>query len=232
MFEDFDLSVLFDDDGNLMPGALDGLGSGFPMFDDDGNPMPDAGFPSFDDNGNPMPDAGGSPGGGLPSLPRLPGLPGAGGGGGAGLNDIARLLGLTGGGGGGMSGLAGLLPLLATLFGGINANNATRDATDRMTGAVTDANAMLEDKLGGAMGGFKPYADAGAGAMAKLTGAPDSNMATKYGPISTGGPIQRGPIGQASNLAAGYRPIGQASNMAGGFNPLGSGRSLRQIGRG
>jgi hypothetical protein len=227
--DDIDFSVFFDDDGNLMPGALDGFG-GFPGMDDDGGIMP--GLPRFDDDGNAMPGlgGGGDGGGGLPGLPRLPGMPGGGGGGTSGLNDILRMFGM-GGSGGGMGGLAGLIPLIAALYGGTQARNAAGDSAARIEQAATDASAQTRDILGNAGAAYKPFADAGAGALARMTGAADSNIAAKFaGAAPKSAVMPGGPIGQASNLAGGFRPIGQASNMGAGFRPLGSGRSLRQIG--
>lgn len=137
---------------------------------------------------------------------------------GTGVNDFLRLLGLGGGGGGllgGLGGLAGLLGLGGTIFGGLNAKEATKDAQARMDKAVLEANDTVRGILGGAGDVYKPYTEAGTSALARLSALPPSDLASKFAPI-----------GQSSALAGRFGPIGQASSLAGKFRPLGSGRGI------
>jgi hypothetical protein len=144
----------------------------------------------------------GEPGGstgGFPRIPNIPGLGGSGGGAGdsSGLMSLLRGLGLTGGNGGG--GLADLLPLLGIGLGGYLGNRATNQATDQMVNAANTANTEVRNILGGASNGYKPYQDAGLGALAKMQAQAPSNLA------------------------------GNFQGLAGGFKPLGGGRALSSL---
>jgi hypothetical protein len=166
---------------------------------------PDSGFgedvlpPGYTDDLTNLPGAGvgtnlGTPGGPMPDVSQYAGL--------------LRALGIGGRGGSDPNGgdiLGGLLPLLGIIGGGISSNNATRQASHQMMDAANNANTQVKEILGGAGAGYKPFTDAGAGALSQFQ--------------------NRAP----SNLSAGVKPIAPQSNLAGGFNPLGSGRSLRSL---
>jgi hypothetical protein len=134
---------------------------------------------------------------------------------GSGGNVLSRLLGGGGSGGGGggllgsLGGLSGLLGLGGTVLGGLNSRQATQDAQRRMDEAVTTANAKVEELLGGAQNAYKPYQEAGAGALAKLAAMQPSNLAAGFGPIGAASNIKPGAVGQPSNLAAKFRPLGR-----------------------
>jgi len=177
-----------------------------------GTPIEDYTY-GFDLGGIKPPGGGGKPGGGAPGA--------------SSLSQLGRMLGMGSDG----SNLAGLIPLLASVFGGINANNATKEATERMQQSVTDANASTRDILGGAGAAYQPYSDAGKAAMAQMAGQGPSTLAAGFSPIGGGVPMKAGgPVGQTSALAQAFGALGQPSALAAGFRPLGSGRSLRQIG--
>lgn len=146
----------------------------------------------------------GSPGSGMSANPFDPTM----------LGQLMKML----GGGQGLASLAGLVG------GGINANNATKEAQERMERAVSEANDTVRGLLGGAQEAYKPYTDAGAQAVAKLSAMGPSNLAAQFGPVAGGGALA-GRFGQISQ-----GPIGQASNMASRFKPLGSGRALSALG--
>lgn len=197
----FDLSGL--DLGSLdfeMPGLLDGLE--MPEFAEFGSNPFEGLF--LDPNllgqiskiALPGGPGAGSPGSGMASNPFDTGM----------LGQIAKLFGGTG----------GVLGALGTIGGGINAGNATKEAQERMERAVGEANDTVRGILGGAGDAFKPYTQAGADALARLSAQPPSNLAANYGPI-----------GAASNLAATRRPVGTLSSLAANYRPLGSGRGLR-----
>jgi len=194
------------------------------LFGGGGNNVPDWDAPRGDDwsavsDWGEIPDWDAPRGDGLTGVSDWT-MPGGGGGDWSSiLGSLGKLFGGSGGGGGGAGGLGGLLTGLlglgGTVYGGINNKNATEEAQARMEKAVAEANESTRSILGGAGDAYKPYSEAGASALSRLSGMAPSNLAAGFGPV-----------GQASNLAAGIRP-GQQSNLASRFRPLGSGRGVR-----
>jgi hypothetical protein len=233
---DFDFDFDWDSIGGDWTGALDPSGGGF-----DWSTIGDwnGAFPNVDDDGLAMPNPND------PWTPTDPGLRGApdfrnvfgGGGSGGGssaLSQLQRMLGMGGGGSGGGGSLAGLLPLLASIFGGVNARNATQDASQQMQRAAEEGNAMVRDTLGGASAQFKPYQDAGTAAIGQLSGMGPSNLASKYGALSGpqlngGGNINPASLARPSAINAGSLAMPQS--LAGNFRPLGAGRALSSLGK-
>lgn len=213
-FGDFDFSAL-NLDGFEFP--EDQTTSLFPPeFGLNLDPLPSFNIPDFGNGAS-------TPGTGLDSfdpniLNQLAGLtrliPGGGSGGGGGnstLSALARMFGI-----GGDNGLAGLIPLLASIYGGVQNRNSTREATEQMQRSVGEANDTVRGILGGGGEAFKPYTDAGAGAVSQLQGMGPQALAGQYGPI-----------GQRSQLAPGM--VSQRSNLAGNFRPIGNGRALSTL---
>lgn len=107
---------------------------------------------------------------------------GAAGGGssGGGIGDLLKSLGLTGGAGGSGS-LLPLLGLIASIGGGVNASNATKEATAQLQAGADKANQQATELIGGARNDFQPYMQAGQGALSKLEAMiGNSGLASKF----------------------------------------------------
>lgn len=137
----------------------------------------------------------GGPGGGSPAG-------GGGSSGGAGtLQSIVR--GLTGGSGG----LESLLPLFATILGGGMAYNASQRGNEAIQAGLTNANNIAQGAATTNAGLYKPYMDAGARGLERMEAFPQSDMASRFGPV-----------GERSNMAAQFnRGAPPVSDMAGQF---------------
>lgn len=104
---------------------------------------------------------------------------------------LRQLLGLGGNGstGGNGSGIGALLPLLGLVGGitsGVTGSNATREATDAMLRANQEATDLIRGQMQGASAPFKPYSDAGAGAIGRMQAMPQSDLASRYRPLGSG----------------------------------------------
>lgn len=176
-----------------IPSGDYGAGYGDNPFDTSGgayDPNLDPSLPSGDgaydprlDTGVPMAGnqygGGGYTGGGYGS--------GAGGGSSGGmLQQIIHALTGSNGGGSAMGALGALAPFLASLYGGIQSHNATQDATHQIQQSLSNANDQVSSLLGGAQATYKPYMDAGLGALAKLQAMQPSNLAGNFKPIGSG----------------------------------------------
>lgn len=91
------------------------------------------------------------------------------------LPSLGGGLNLGGGGKGGKGpggllggGLGDILPFLAMLGGGLNANNATKGASEEIKNAAKEANEFAVTTLGGARDDFKPYMTAGTDSLAGI----------------------------------------------------------------
>jgi hypothetical protein len=92
-----------------------------------------------------------------------------------------------------------LLPLLAALGIGGNAlmnRNATKKATNDVTGAVTTANDALAKMFAGQQGNFSPYTSAGANAASLAPGLAYKPVAGNFKPLGSGAALNLGNIMQ------------------------------------
>ena len=180
------------------------LGGGDPSFGGDGGPGADVGADPGGGSGDSgmvtdpttgdVYDSGGkfignindpSFGGGAGGTPSLPG----------GLDKFMKSIGATSKDG--SLNWPMLLSMLGIGVGGLTAYNSTKKATNDITGGLANANKAVTDILSGASGAYKPYQDAGAAAVARLSSAAPSALAAQF-----------------------------QSNLGGQFGPLGNGRGI------
>lgn len=201
MFDDFDFGSLFGDASQYA--EVPDFGS---MFGDASQYAPEwvsggdiagsgDGLPPWlrDTDGSDWANGGNNPGSGDLTTPGLGSggggqfrIPSPGGSSGSSLASMASRLFSGGSEGGGMGGLMSLLPLLASVYGGINSRNAAEDGARQLQEGADKANDEARGLIGGAAAGYKPYMDAGTGALAKLQSMAPSNLAAQFRPIGSG----------------------------------------------
>ena len=103
--------------------------------------------------------------------------------GGSSSSSLLRQLGL-GTSSGGLD-IGSLLGVLALLGGGINTNNSIKDASGQLQQGAQDANKLATDTIGGAQANFKPYIEAGQGAIPQLQGMVGKGLAGKFNSAGT-----------------------------------------------
>lgn len=127
-------------------------------------------------------------------------IPMGGGGGSNIISQLAKFLGF----GQNNSGLGNLWPILSLLGIGAGAylnHSASRDAAKQMSDAINSANDKVTGILGNASTLYRPYADLGTSAVAKLQAMPASNIAAQFRPLGTGRGIVSAPNMTLGQLA-------------------------------
>lgn len=143
-----------------------------------GDDFPDVSIdPSITDNGDPYTGGGSynpsqivSPSDLFPGGTGALDVGGSGGGGGSNvLSQLAKMFGMTDKNGNIASGsLLQLLSALGIGLGGLNSMNATKTATNDITGAINKANQGITDFMGTQLPKYDPFINAGAGAANSL----------------------------------------------------------------
>ena len=155
------------DPGNLGGGTFPSSGL---VNNGDGTFLDPSTGTTYDQNGNPLAGNGLAGGSNPAQGTGSSGLPG--------LGSLSQLLGV---------GNGSLLPLLAGIFGpalgGLLSYNATKNATNQVTGGIQNAQNAVTNLLGsGAPDRFAPFANAGQTALGKLGGMTWTPL--NYGPLS------------------------------------------------